>query len=66
MALETATMRANEAPQDAWERWQREQAKLLARATEPLRELRNASLISSPSGDCGVKLRLYDLRPARR
>jgi hypothetical protein len=44
MALETATMRANEAPQDAWERWQREHAKLLERATGSQRILLEAAV----------------------
>lgn len=35
MATETATTQANEAPQDAWARWQREHAELLERATGP-------------------------------
>jgi hypothetical protein len=44
MALETATRRANEAPQDAWERWRREHAKLLERATGPQRILLEAAV----------------------
>ena len=44
MALETATRRANEAPQDAWARWQRQPAKLLEGATGPQRILLAAAV----------------------
>ena len=43
MATETTTQ-ANEAPQDAWARWQREHAKLLERATGPQRVLLEATV----------------------
>ena len=44
MATETATTQANEAPQDAWARWQREHAVLLERATGPQRVLLEATV----------------------
>jgi hypothetical protein len=44
MATETATTQANEAPQDAWARWQREHAELLERTTGPQRVLLEATV----------------------
>jgi hypothetical protein len=44
MATETATTQANEAPQDAWARWQREHAALLERATGSQRVLLEATV----------------------
>jgi len=44
MATETATTQANESPQDAWARWQREHEVLLERATGPQRVLLEATV----------------------
>ena len=44
MTMETATTQANEAPQGAWLRWQREHAEVLERATGPQRILLEAAV----------------------
>jgi hypothetical protein len=44
MAMETVTTQANEAPQDAWLRWQREHADVMARATGTQRILLEAAV----------------------
>ena len=44
MDTETATTQAIEAPQDAWVRWQREHADVLARSTAPQRILLEATV----------------------
>ena len=44
MAMERATRQANEAPQGAWLRWQREHAQVLERATGPQRILLEAAV----------------------
>lgn len=44
MGTETATTQVNEAPQDAWARWQREHGDVLKRATGPQRILLEAAV----------------------
>lgn len=44
MATDTATTQANEAPQDAWTRWQREHADVLERAARPQQVLLEAAV----------------------
>ena len=44
MDTDTATTQASETPQDAWARWQREHADVLARATGPQRILLEAAV----------------------
>jgi hypothetical protein len=44
MDTDTATTQANEAPQDAWVRWQREHADVLARSTGPQQILLEAAV----------------------